>query len=245
MPGPNDPYQYSVLDARNFRLTEEQQQPFRKVAKIAGMALVPGLTSALTTDWQNVWENVPGLDFALNPDQYPKGASFLNPTGWNTYSSRKAKEQAGAWKNQPYQYGANDDPVTLASQNGITTQQLLDANPGGYPFSVGQNINMPSWVQTPQTQQAQQPRPQTPRPTPAGNTDYANTAAAQYYKEQGTPFLEQKRWDPQRKKYISVGKWLKQSRRGGRRRGGDDRPQKRKQEYALANTIIDFGLSAG
>lgn len=43
----------------------------------------------------------------------------------------------------PYQYQSNDSPLTVASQNGLTPQQLIDANPGGYPFSTGQTINIP------------------------------------------------------------------------------------------------------
>src|SRR5690349_2336246 len=43
----------------------------------------------------------------------------------------------------PYKYQTNDSPLTVAQQNGISPQQLIDANPGGYPFSTGQNINIP------------------------------------------------------------------------------------------------------
>jgi hypothetical protein len=45
----------------------------------------------------------------------------------------------------PYQYqiGPADDPITVASQFGVTPQQLLAANPGGTPFVTGQTVNVP------------------------------------------------------------------------------------------------------
>lgn len=42
-----------------------------------------------------------------------------------------------------YQYRAGDDPTQLAQQFGTTPQQLINANPGGYPFNTGQMINLP------------------------------------------------------------------------------------------------------
>lgn len=44
---------------------------------------------------------------------------------------------------QSYQYKSGDDPVTLAEQYGITPAELLAANPGGAPFTVGQSIRIP------------------------------------------------------------------------------------------------------
>lgn len=49
---------------------------------------------------------------------------------------------------RPYQYQATDNPTTVASQYGVTPQALIDANPGGYPFSTGQTINIPGSVTT-------------------------------------------------------------------------------------------------
>jgi hypothetical protein len=238
----------------------------------------------------------------------------------------------------PYIYQPTDDPISLANQFGLTPQQLLAANPGGFPFSTGQRINLPfqpraemgysprptpytysgpanaappgyaSNYQAPQTPGPatapnslggvgnvpygpQRPPGNTPAPginymlgrgggqtavLPKGlnyqrwtpglnggggvpdptkpyggftnddptNTDYKNTKAAQYYEATGTPFLDQKRWDPGKKKYISIRQWMKGSRRGGGGGGGGGGKQK-KQEFAIANSIIDFGLAAG
>ena len=43
----------------------------------------------------------------------------------------------------PYQYKVNDTPLSVANQYGISPQELINANPGGYPFSTGQNLNVP------------------------------------------------------------------------------------------------------
>ena len=42
-----------------------------------------------------------------------------------------------------YRYRPEDDPTTVATQFGITPSQLIQANPGGFPFSTGQTINVP------------------------------------------------------------------------------------------------------
>jgi hypothetical protein len=47
-------------------------------------------------------------------------------------------------RNSTYQYGTDDTPISVANQFGITPQQLISANPGGYPMSIGQNINIPN-----------------------------------------------------------------------------------------------------
>jgi hypothetical protein len=45
---------------------------------------------------------------------------------------------------QTYQYQATDNPADLATKLGTSPQQLLNANPGGYPFDTGQTINVPA-----------------------------------------------------------------------------------------------------
>jgi hypothetical protein len=42
-----------------------------------------------------------------------------------------------------YQYQEGDNPLTLAQNYGTTPQALYNANPGGFPFSTGQTINLP------------------------------------------------------------------------------------------------------
>jgi hypothetical protein len=42
-----------------------------------------------------------------------------------------------------YQYKSNDTPLTVAQQFGVSPQDLINANPGGWPFSVGQTIRLP------------------------------------------------------------------------------------------------------
>jgi hypothetical protein len=42
-----------------------------------------------------------------------------------------------------YKYRTNDIPITVANQFGIPPSSLLAANPGAFPFSTGQTINVP------------------------------------------------------------------------------------------------------
>ncbi len=60
-------------------------------------------------------------------------------------------------KTVPYQYSSQDDPTKLADKYGITPTQLINANPGGYPFGTGQTINIPQFGP---------PAPPTPQATP-------------------------------------------------------------------------------
>jgi hypothetical protein len=46
-----------------------------------------------------------------------------------------------------YQYSSQDSPLTVASQFNLQPNQIISANPGGYPFSTGQTINIPTLFQ--------------------------------------------------------------------------------------------------
>lgn len=259
---PDDPYKYEspFVSAMNYRAPQAAKDALGTVAKI----LVPGPAALVNFFQQRPLQKTPGFDFFLNPTAYPAGTSFLDPVAWNTYETRKEKEQAGTWKNQPYQYQANDTPVSVANQYGITPQQLIEANPGGYPFSQGQSINLPQQMQVPQ--QAAQPQAlDETKPyggfTPAkpDNSDYANTRAAQYYAAAGTPFLKQLRFDPQTKKMVPIGKlikqgkldlqgnWHKQSKRQRVTAAANRNhaQQQSQQDHTLTNSLITFGVSSG
>ena len=267
-------------------------------------------------------------------------------------------------KKTPYIYQSGDDPLKVAERYGTTPQELLAANPGGFPFSTGQTINIPQayeYRQPVTTTPAQNnvgnfipsatgtflggnlsaptvntgytaiapaagvgggrgtilpSNPtgsitspnldmrgrgyQAPAATPAGqtgsflsgsgqnvasyynqnimalnttttapvtpdfsnndpgNTDYSNTRAAREYAAAGTAFVNQMRWDPQRKKYVSIGRLLKQGkldlkgnwRKSTRRQRQGKRPQQKlaeeqKQDFTLANSFISFGVGSG
>ena len=47
----------------------------------------------------------------------------------------------------PYQFKYDDTPISVANQFGITPQQLIAANPGAWPASTGQMINLPTGFQ--------------------------------------------------------------------------------------------------
>src|SRR5258706_14433365 len=50
------------------------------------------------------------------------------------------------YPNQPqtYQYQNSDQLLNYLGQQGVSHQQVLNTNPGGYPFSVGQTIKIPN-----------------------------------------------------------------------------------------------------
>ncbi len=259
----------------------------------------------------------------------------------------------------PYQYKPDDDPVTLAQQNGITPGQLLAANPGGYPFSPGQNINIPMMPPLVQQNFVQRGRgasaPYQYAPTSMGvnntaslgdpsllqqrmdigqgydlaqrgrgenaygsnfdmrgrtygqptNVDQLNamrgrgfgqtatatpqagvwedpaapttpdTANGDFYGYERDPetgrsvrviknsasasLLNELRWDPQRRRYVSIGKllqqgkldlkgnWRKQSNRQRRNAAVERKQQVRqqKEDFTLSNSLISFSASAG
>ena len=84
-----------------------------------------------------------------------------------------------------YQYQATDSPQQIASQFGVTTPQLLQANPGGYPFSTGQTIKIPN---VPSPMVYGPPKP----PVAAANTPYSQLAAQQPYKAIGSGLPSQR-----------------------------------------------------
>lgn len=86
-----------------------------------------------------------------------------------------------------YNYQPTDNPLTVAEQFGTTPQQLISANPGGYPFSTGQTINVPYQAYnlpnqgyttpfTPQTVAAVQNQYAPPKTTPRPATGVAGLA---------------------------------------------------------------------
>lgn len=90
----------------------------------------------------------------------------------------------GPYPNQPqtYQYQTNDNPTSLAQQFGVTPSQLLNANPGGYPFSTGQTIKIPQYSSPigptqPPGYQGLTPSQAQPKPTQAQSSPYFQLAA--------------------------------------------------------------------
>lgn len=232
----------------------------------------------------------------------------------------------------PYLYKPEDSPLTVANQFGITPNQLLTANPGGYPFSQGQQINIPAanpyqysapiGPQPPTLLQQRMAQPVTtppvsrlgtpygpnyraqpsinPPPSGAYGTDdswYAPAAPAagttpqtpggttspvaptlaggDFYGYERDPetgrsvrviknsassnFLNELRWDPQRRRYVSIGRllkqgkldlkgnWRKQSNRQ-RRNAAIERKQQiqtQKDDFTLSNSLISFSASSG
>ncbi len=168
------------------------------------------------------------------------------------------------FKPTSYTYQSGDDVNTLAQKHNTTPEEIIAANPGGFPFSTGQSIKLPAQppaVGTPTnynpygapTTYSNYKPPETPftlNSPPVAQSDFMNTKFMQEYAANGTPLERQLRWDPEHKKYISVGKWLRQEQR--------QRTEKRRarmeaqgvQDNLPHNTdasshFINFSLSAG
>lgn len=239
-------------------------------------------------------------------------------------------------KNSIYQYGEGDDPIGVANQFGITPTQLLQANPGGSPFTTGQQIVIPQFQYSApigpqpatllQQRMAQPVQPaydvsQRGRGTNAnqslldmrgrgygqaspvdqlnamrgrgyGQTNTLspetgiwedpaapttpNTANGDFYGYERDPetgrsvrviknaasanFLKELRWDPQARRYVSIGRllrqgkldlkgnWHKTSKRQKRNAAierKNQQQQTQKQDLTLANSLISFGASSG
>ena len=97
-------------------------------------------------------------------------------------------------------------PAQILSQltiNGVpATPQSMQAN--GYEF----NQATQSWVL--KGSQAAQGMLTTGAGT--GSAEFMNTGFMQRYAALGTPFLNQKRWDPSTKKFVSIGKLIRQGK---------------------------------
>lgn len=131
----------------------------------------------------------------------------------------------------------------------------------GAPFLSSEYGTDDSWYRP--DQGATTAAPAGIQPTPAGNTDYSQTQAAQRYAAAGTSFVNQMRWDPQAKKFVSIGRLLKQgkldlkgnwrkttkrqrqAKRQEQVRNQQQAQVEQKQDYTLANSLISFSVSSG
>jgi hypothetical protein len=163
------------------------------------------------------------------------------PTG---YGPGAFQQMAAPVVQTPYLSSERGAPGTLSSQYGTDDSWYRPAAPAG---QVAAGI----------------------QPTPAGNTDYSQTQAAQNYAAAGTSFLNQMRWDPQAKKYVSIGRllkqgkldlkgnWRKQSKRQKMAKSIERRNQpapvqqvqqqveEKRRDYTLANSLITFNTASG
>jgi hypothetical protein len=130
---------------------------------------------------------------------YPGHGSYPQPTYPSNYGYNTAQRGRG--------YGQTPNPnSSIYAPLGVPYSQLPRPGFAALP-------QLPSGVGTPATNtQALDPTQAYGGFTNTGGGAYADTAAAQYYAANGTPFTQQKRWDPQTKKFVSIGKLLKQGK---------------------------------
>jgi hypothetical protein len=176
--------------------------------------------------------------------------------------------------NVPFQYAApiGPQPAPSVGPQPVIGPALPPVQPPPAGYGPGAVTVQPSstygtddsWyapTATAQLSPAAQPGIQAP---PVGNTDYANTRAAQQYAANNTPFLKQMRWDPQARKFVSLGRlikqgkldlkgnWHKRSKRqkataaaNNRAQAVQQQAQEAAQDYTLSNSFISFNVSAG
>ncbi len=88
-----------------------------------------------------------------------------------------------------------------------------------------------------------------------GSPEFMNTGFMQRYAAQGTPFLQQKRWDPTTKKFVSIGKLIKQGKldlqghtHKGKKKGPGPAPvvaTAASQGGGTPGTVLDLHLGSG
>jgi len=87
-----------------------------------------------------------------------------------------------------------------------------------------------------------------------GSAEFMNTKFMQKYAEKGTPFLQQKRWDKSTKKFVSIGKLIRQGKLD--LQGREHRGRKKNKTVAAApaqasnaggtpSTVLDLHLGSG
>jgi hypothetical protein len=158
----------------------------------------------------------------------------------------------------PVGYGPNSQP-TRPPQPTYPTNTFLSGSGQNVADYYNQNILGLNTTPTELPTSTGAPLPGTQQAgsgggSQAGATDFQQTKAALYNAANNVPFLQQKRWDDKRKKYITVGQWMRESQRKFNKKGkyvGDRKPKQQQQQvqqsqdYTLANAIINLGVSAG
>lgn len=91
----------------------------------------------------------------------------------------------------------------------------------------------------------------------AGNTDFANTASQQYYKQNNISFYNQDRWDPSVGEFVKIGDLIRQGKLdertgqfnpygyGGGGGGSTKKAQPRVNQGGTAQTVLSLHLGSG
>ena len=127
-------------------------------------------------------------------------------------------------------------PLTMSPQ----VQQQLKF-PAEQMQSMGYAFDGTRWKLggTPQQPNAGQP---SQAQNPGGNTDFNNTNFMQYNQAHNVAFNNQLRWDPQRKKYVQIGKLIAEGKLD--QRGGWHNQPTKAQRIAQRNAQKNKGAPA-
>jgi LysM repeat protein len=168
---------------------------------------------------------------------------------WAGFLHGAPKAMEWATKNdEPYQFKPDDDVTKIAQQFNTTPAAILQANPGAYPFTTGQNIKLPTQPQQPMVQNQPGAAPfgvnlAGQRLDASGNAWDPATAKTDIY---GGQFIQpgQKKWERingklRRVQYGAGGK--KTILKGGNK----DAAPLGSDPQAVSNAFIRFGVSSG
>jgi LysM repeat protein len=144
------------------------------------------------------------------PITSPQMAAAGNPSGYTTNSFTGPNGQVNTAELIANIQNSPEAPTTVPAGvlssltiNGApATPQAMEAN--GYTF----NQATQSWV----LKGSQAALSLGGGGGNGGSAEFNNTGFMQRYNALGTPFLEQKRWDPTTHKFVSIGKLLKQGK---------------------------------
>lgn len=172
-----------------------------------------------------------GSYITVNPPTGTGTGSFVSGSGQvntpsnaalnQSYVSRPASVDdrpriAGSYFAVQQMLASGRDPQVISPS---VASQMIDPNTG-LPMTP-QTFASLGYVQNPTTGMYEKGAENTPTAnTPStplsaaqgGDTDYARTKSAQYYAAQGTAFTEQKRWDPDRRRYVKIGQLIREGR---------------------------------
>lgn len=198
--------------------------------------------------------------------QYPVSptSNFAQERGWDTSTAAAPLPQPSTGANS-FTSGGNVNLTELSSN--ITTQLQNGQLPSSIPFQVASQLVNPQtgrpftqadyqaagYTYNNQTQQwtigGQQPASQIPAgqvqtSVGTGEAGFMNTGFMQANAAAGTQFLDQLRWDPQRKKYVKIGQLLREGKLNIRDQQGNFRQQKRRErepEYVAPQEATNAG----
>jgi hypothetical protein len=166
-----------------------------------------GIPNNVVTTFTPQYQNqVPNFGAGHTPIQYG-GQSTTTANGSTPLYTHERQKAVIDLTNQLSQ-GILPPVIPMNVQSGLTNPTT------GQPFTA-QEMIAAGYTANPITKNFELKNagtPGAPGGGGAGNSDFANTASQQAYAAAGTSFYHQKRWDPKTRKFVEIGKLIRQGR---------------------------------